>query len=101
MERLAARKRQVARIRKWVAGVAVSVFIALWVVLFAQLVSGHDPALAHGSSPKTASAPSTASNQTAAQSSDTATQSSSQSSDQSSSSSSNSSGTSPITTSQS
>jgi cytoskeletal protein RodZ len=106
VERLAARKRQVVLIRKWVAGIAVSIFIALWVVLFVQLVSGHDPALAHGSSPKTASAQSTTSNQTANQGSNqtsnrTTNQSSNQSSNQTSSSSGSSSGTSPITTSQS
>ena len=93
-QRLAARKRQVAQIRKWVAGVAVSIFIAVWVMLFVQLVAGHDPAIASSSTTttQTQSTPST---------STTSSPTTSDSGSQTSSSSGSSSGTSPVTTSQS
>jgi cytoskeletal protein RodZ len=69
-ERLQARKQRVATLRKRVVGVAVGVFLGLWGAIFVQLVSGHDPALAHK---KTLSATLTAasSNQTATRSSTT------------------------------
>ncbi len=47
--RLRARRRRVARIRKRTLAIAGSAFALLWGVIFVQLVSGHDPALAHNS----------------------------------------------------
>jgi cytoskeletal protein RodZ len=46
-ERLRARSQRISAIRKRVVTVAVVVFMALWGVIFVQLVSGNDPALAH------------------------------------------------------
>jgi cytoskeletal protein RodZ len=42
---LAARRRRVTRLRKQVTALAIALFIALWGVIFYQLVSGHDPVL--------------------------------------------------------
>lgn len=42
---LEARRRHVTVIRMRVVAIAVAVFIALWIAIFAQLVTGHDPAL--------------------------------------------------------
>jgi hypothetical protein len=44
------RRRRVAGIRRTVAVLAVSAFLALWSGLFVQLRSGHDPALGTASS---------------------------------------------------
>lgn len=44
-QRLAERRHRVRRIRKWVIGMSVAVFLAVWALIFANLVSGHDPAL--------------------------------------------------------
>ncbi len=105
-ERLEARRRRVAAIRKRVVTIAATVFLALWAMIFVQLVSGHDPALAGKSATtagtSSASTAGTGSSNTAA-SSNTASSSNNatSSSNNSSSSSSNSGTTSPVTTSQS
>ncbi len=44
-ERLAARKRRIRRLGRTVAGTSAAVFAAVWLVIYAQLASGHDPAL--------------------------------------------------------
>ena len=41
----ARRRAHVHRLRMRIAGVAVAVFLALWVVLFVQLATGRDPGL--------------------------------------------------------
>ena len=47
-QRLAARRRRRAsRIRTGAIGGSLATFAAAWVVIFTQLVSGHDPALAN------------------------------------------------------
>lgn len=46
-ERLAARAERVRRVRRRVIATAVTTFVVAWTVIFGQLVSGHDPALAH------------------------------------------------------
>jgi cytoskeletal protein RodZ len=46
-----ARERRIHELRRRVAAVAVAVFVAAWAGIFLQLVSGHDPALAHDLSP--------------------------------------------------
>ncbi|MGH2858217.1 MAG: hypothetical protein ACRDMJ_12120 [Solirubrobacteraceae bacterium] len=46
-QRLAGRRRRTALLRRRVLGLTVAGFVAVWGVLFVQLVSGHDPALAH------------------------------------------------------
>ena len=46
-ERLKARRRRVALIRKRAVAGAACTFALAWGVIFVQLVSGHDPALAH------------------------------------------------------
>jgi cytoskeletal protein RodZ len=53
-ERLNARRRRIIAIRKWVVAIALALFLAVWTVIFAQLVTGHDPALARGKSTSTA-----------------------------------------------
>ena len=35
------------RIRRWAVASAVALFVAAWLVIYVQLASGHDPALAH------------------------------------------------------
>lgn len=45
-ERLRERGRRLMAIRKRVVGAGLSVFALMWGVIFVQLVSGHDPALA-------------------------------------------------------
>ena len=52
-ERLAARRRRFSRIRRWIAGAAVAVFIAAFSTLYVQMATGHDPALANKSSAST------------------------------------------------
>jgi cytoskeletal protein RodZ len=52
-QRLRARKRRVAMIRKRVTLLVVVAFLALWTVIFVQLVSGNDPALTRSSAAKT------------------------------------------------
>lgn len=94
-ERLRARRRRSGRIRKRVLAAAGSTFVLAWGVIFVQLVSGHDPALAKRSTTSTSSRGSAA---TAGQS---GTSSSGTSSGSSSSGSSSSGSTSPLTTSQS
>lgn len=42
----AARRQRLTRLRKQLTAGAVALFIALWGMIFYQLVSGHDPALA-------------------------------------------------------
>jgi len=53
-ERLAARRRRFSRIRRWIAGAAVAVFIAAFSTLYVQMATGHDPALASSSKTSTA-----------------------------------------------
>jgi hypothetical protein len=49
-------RRRILRIRRTVAAVAVSVFIALFAAIYIQMASGNDPALA---APAQSAAPST------------------------------------------
>lgn len=91
--RLKARRRRVTLIRKRALAAAASTFALLWGVIFFQLVSGHDPALAHGA--RGAATTTTTSSGTKSSSSG------STSSGSSGSGSSGSGSTSPITTSQS
>ena len=44
--RLAARGRRTRHLRRRVAALALAVFMAAWLVIYVQLASGHDPALA-------------------------------------------------------
>ena len=46
----AARKRRVRAIRHWVVAGAVTLFVAVWLLIAVVLVSGHDPALSKTSS---------------------------------------------------
>jgi hypothetical protein len=46
-ERLAARRQRVRAIRRRVAGMSLATFLAASGAVLVQLVSGHDPALAH------------------------------------------------------
>jgi hypothetical protein len=48
--RLAQRRRRVRSIRRRVAGLAAGTFLAATGGIVVQLVTGHDPALAHGGS---------------------------------------------------
>jgi hypothetical protein len=45
-ERLDARRARIHRIRVRAVGIGVALFVALWGLIFVQLVSGHDPVLA-------------------------------------------------------
>jgi len=47
--RLSARRRRIRRIRTTVVAIATALFLALWAVIFTELVTGHDPALAASS----------------------------------------------------
>jgi hypothetical protein len=49
-QRLAQRRRHVRSIRRRVAGFAAGTFLAATSGILVQLVTGHDPALAHGGS---------------------------------------------------
>jgi hypothetical protein len=54
--KLAARRARIAGLRKRFIAVSTAVFVAVWIAIFAQLVSGHDPALAaHSTSGQVAS----------------------------------------------
>lgn len=53
---LQARRRRVSHIRRRMVGVATATFLATAGGIAIQLVSGHDPALAHSSASKVASA---------------------------------------------
>jgi cytoskeletal protein RodZ len=88
-ERLAKRRRRTVRLRKRVIAASGSTFVLAWGVIFVQLVSGHDPALAHKASTTTTAATTTAATSNAPASST------------SSSSASSSAATTPVTTSQS
>jgi hypothetical protein len=57
---LAQRRWRVSRIRRGVIGGSTAAFVAAWAMIFAQLVTGHDPSLAQ-SSQATAPAAATAS----------------------------------------
>lgn len=46
-----ARVQRIHTLRMRVLAISVAVFLAAWVVLYAQLVSGHDPALANAAKP--------------------------------------------------
>jgi type IV secretory pathway TrbL component len=67
-QRVWARKQRTRGIRRRVAAITLSLFVALWVAIFVHLVTGHDPALGASSRPaKTAtSQTSTTATQTAA-----------------------------------
>ena len=43
--RRAARQRRVRAIRRWILAGAVTLFVAVWLLITVVLVSGHDPAL--------------------------------------------------------
>jgi len=59
---LAVRRRRVSLIRRRVIAIALAVFVSLWIAIFAQLVSGHDPALSrHKSTALTSTATSSGS----------------------------------------
>lgn len=96
-DRLRARRERVALVRRRVLALAGSSFALGWGVIFVQLVSGHDPALAHSNGRATNTGASTATSAGA-----TAASSAGGSNSSNSSTSSGSSGsTSPVTTSQS
>lgn len=97
--RLKARRRRVRLIRKRALAAAASTFALLWGVIFFQLVSGHDPALAHKSSGAVTTT--TGASPTTSSSSGPATSGSLSSSGGSAAGASGSGSTSPITTSQS
>jgi cytoskeletal protein RodZ len=59
-ERLRAYRRRLWRIRKRLIVTAIVLFAVLWSVIFVQLVSGHDPALAKKSAAATSSTSSAA-----------------------------------------
>jgi cytoskeletal protein RodZ len=61
--RLKERRRRVASVRKRALAAAASTFALVWGVIFFQLVSGHDPALAHNAS-RTATATTSSSGST-------------------------------------
>jgi len=44
-QRQAERRQRVRKVRKWVVGIGVAVFLAAWALIFANVVLGHDPAL--------------------------------------------------------
>ena len=44
--RLAGRRAAARRIRRWVAAAALIAFLAAWLTIYVQMVSGNDPALA-------------------------------------------------------
>ena len=54
VQRLRARRRRVAVMRKRLLGVATATFLALWAVIFGQLVAGSDPALSQSTGHKAA-----------------------------------------------
>jgi hypothetical protein len=67
--RAAARRQRIQHIRVTVAGVALTVFIALFATIYVQMASGHDPVLAKRAAatatatpttPATSAAPATA-----------------------------------------
>ena len=49
-ELLHSRRERTQRIRRSIAGGAVGLFLALWLLVFGRLTAGHDPALAATSS---------------------------------------------------
>jgi uncharacterized membrane protein YgcG len=69
-QRVWARKQRTRGIRRRVAAITLSLFVALWVAIFVHLATGHDPALGASSRP----ANTTTSNPTKSQTSTTATQ---------------------------
>ncbi len=104
-DRRAAMRRRTRRIRRSVAGLAAMLFSSAFLVIYVQLASGHDPALAANAKRETRSATSTQSRTTtaAAQTSTASESAGSESTGGSSSSSGaeSSSGASAVTTSQS
>ena len=52
-QRLADRRRRTSRIHTGVIGGSLATFAAAWVMIFSQLVTGHDPALANQSQAST------------------------------------------------
>jgi cytoskeletal protein RodZ len=68
-QRLAERRRRARTIRKWVIGMGVAVFLAVWALIFANVVTGNDPAL----SKSTAAAASTQSSASSGSSSSAST----------------------------
>ncbi len=68
-ERLRARRQRVRLIRRRITATGASIFALAWGVIFVQLVSGHDPALAHGKNRASTSSDSTGSGSTTSQAS--------------------------------
>lgn len=58
---LEGRRRRVVAIRKRVVATSVALFLALWLAIFAQLVTGHDPALSRSKASASTSASSSGS----------------------------------------
>jgi uncharacterized membrane protein YgcG len=50
-QRVWVRKQRTRGIRRRVAAITLSLFVALWVAIFVHLVTGHDPALGSSSRP--------------------------------------------------
>jgi hypothetical protein len=97
--RLDARRRRIRRIRTTAIAIAIGLFLALWAVIFTQLVTGHDPALAASSARTATTSAATASTSGTAQTSSGSTASGSGSTGSASGSTAG--ATSPVTTSQS
>jgi cytoskeletal protein RodZ len=92
-----AMRRRARRIRRSVAGLAVTLFAVAFLIVYVQLASGHDPALVANAKRRAATATSTASSTTSSESSGEETSSESSSSDSGE----TSTGASAVTTSQS
>jgi uncharacterized membrane protein YgcG len=56
-QRVGARKQRTRSIRRRVAAITLSLFVAVWVAIFVYLVTGHDPALGAGSRTAKAASP--------------------------------------------
>jgi hypothetical protein len=65
-QRVWARKRRTRGIRRRVAAVTLSLFVALWVAIFVHLATGHDPALGASTRPTKASTSQTSTSATQA-----------------------------------
>jgi hypothetical protein len=107
--RRAAMLRRARRIRRAVAGLAVALFAAMFLVVYVQLASGHDPALVANAAKRSAASPSVTSTEASAAESSTSAEAaeastateSSAASESSTGSEESSSGASAVTTSQS
>src|SRR3954452_2754915 len=56
-QRVWARKQRTRGIRRRVAAITLSLFVALWVAIFVHLVTGHDPALGASTRPTKTATP--------------------------------------------